>query len=151
MKEFLAATHLSQQGFLTYIPLLQTFVLVNGIPKEKVSPLFPSYVFVFFDVFLHKWASISGTTGVTRLLQNLEVPQAVPDGFVEFLIERGLFSPSEEARIKPGQRLKITEGPFLGQEGFCTWSSSRRVGLLMQIMNKEVPLNILVSSVEKIK
>ena len=53
------------------------------------QPLFPSYIFVCFDIDATRWHAVNHTIGIVRLLpERLEEPQPLPAAFVAGLQAR---------------------------------------------------------------
>ncbi|WP_442955061.1 transcription termination/antitermination NusG family protein [Parasphingorhabdus sp.] len=69
----IADKNLQRQGFQTFLPMDQTFLLMeeqtrqhNGKFIAARQPLFPGYIFVVFDVADRLWRRVEPTYGVTR-------------------------------------------------------------------------------------
>jgi transcription antitermination factor NusG len=165
----MALLQLGKQGFKAHLPLFvakreqvaahsefpSTFArLVNGKlveDRDVIRPLFPSYLFVRFDLSRDRWRAIPSTIGVQSLFMAAgHRPIPVPAGVVEALIERGrpgdgviddTYQGPSMAPLSPEERVKITSGPFAGLHGICSWSTSKRVGLLLEAMGAEVQVD----------
>ena len=48
----------------------------------ELAPLFPGYIFVFFDLKAFNWSSINNTIGVSKLLTNNNIPRSIPYNFI---------------------------------------------------------------------
>src|SRR6478609_8784474 len=118
-RELHASRQLSNQGFRTFVPRYWK----NRRHARKVetvsAALFPRYIFAVLDITRDRWRSVNGTLGVDRLLMCAGEPQPVPHGVVESLIEA---TDAEgnihyEFRLKEGQAVKVTAGPFVDLVG----------------------------------
>jgi len=117
------ARQLHALGVPFYLPLIPKMSIVSGRRVKSLLPLFSSYVFVFGDDderiqtcstkrVAHLF-SPSNLHGITRDLRN-----------VRSLIDSG--APlTVEARLQPGQRVRIKHGALLNVEGVIV---SRRGG-----------------------
>lgn len=134
-QEQLAEAALRRRGFETFLPLLR--------PRPKVSlrPAFPRYLFVLFDVEEDPWREIYSTHGVRLLLSSAPTcPTPISHTAIE-RIQRSLeenAAPHEEVVIRANDQVRVMRGHFQGKTGICTWTSGRRIGLLMSILNVAV-------------
>jgi transcription antitermination factor NusG len=150
-EETIAAEQLVNQGFTAYLPehvvepargkrAQRDNVVVDSAGHiGRRLPLFPRYLFVFFDFEVDYWRPICSTRGVERMFGiTPERPTPVPYGVVEELLE----TPEISAVFAPpkldGKKLRVTgAGPWHQFEGICQWSSDRRVGILMSVFGRE--------------
>lgn len=95
-------------------------------------PLFPRYLFVFFDPDVDRWRPICSTRGVERLFgATPETPTPVPHDVVEDLLK----VPEITAVFRPpdltGMNVRVHGGAWNKYEGICKWSTDRRLAVLM--------------------
>ena len=81
-----AQKNLENQGFKTFLPLIETSKRSAKKFITKSVPLFPGYIFVSFSMSNLNWRSINSTLGVTRLICQNRVPMMVPPEVVFSLI-----------------------------------------------------------------
>lgn len=145
-REGIALAHLQFQGFICLLPT----TLRQYKRYQREIPLFPGYLFVRFDKLDDHWKKIHCTTGVRRLFSSdPQTPIPVQDDIIRRLEEASSNQTKGVARrIQVGDRLRVTGGPFTGQEVICTASHSDRVKALLAIMNRQVELTLTNSSVE---
>ena len=80
--ETIAARHLANQAFQTYLPL-------HVERRSMIVPLFPGYLFVSFDPDVDPWGKIRSTRGVGGLIRHGTIrPTAIPPGVIEDLMAR---------------------------------------------------------------
>ena len=149
-EEAQAAEQIVKQGFTAYLPehvvestrgkrARRDDVVVDGTGRlGRRLPLFPRYLFVYFDPDVDHWRPICSTRGVERLFSETpERPSPVPHGIVESLLEL----PKIVAVFKPpsleGKTLRVQGGPWNQFEGICKWSSDTRVGVLMSVFGRQ--------------
>jgi transcriptional antiterminator RfaH len=80
---------LAQQNFTAWLPIIRQQSFQGGKKLITEQPLFPSYIFVEFDIAATRWHAINSTIGIVRLLpERLEQPQALPAAFIAGLQNR---------------------------------------------------------------
>ncbi len=145
-QETVARTHLERQGFPVYLPMAQLNSLRSRRSVTTVTPLFPRYLFIYLDEKTDNWSPIRSTRGVANLVRFGYAPAVVPDGLIDLLRARegsdGLHE-LDYAVARPGDRIRIEGGPMAGYEAiFLAASGTERVLVLLDIMGKQVRLNV---------
>jgi transcriptional antiterminator RfaH len=135
-EEEVAVAHLRRQSFEVFMPLLRE----RKGTGAKVVPMFPGYVFVAIDLSTLAWLPIASTRGVKRLMTAcFERPALLPLGWVEQMQAQGTLDMfTDSLSFKKGDKVEFIAGPFEGQVGVCQWTSERRVGLLLDMLGREV-------------
>jgi transcriptional antiterminator RfaH len=158
-KEFVAQQNCTNQGFNTFLP-----TYIDPLPKKGdiTKPLFPSYLFVQFDPTRDRWYPLMHTIGVKRLFSTNPLinkkskeygyvtPIPVPDKMIKTL-QQQILNPEKQSKtpiINPGAIVRITTGPFEDHKGICSWSDSKRIKLLMDIMHGQVEVTFSYNDVE---
>jgi transcriptional antiterminator RfaH len=138
-----ATAHLERQGYLVYLPrYLKRRRHARRI--EIVSaPLFPSYLFVRIDILSQRWRSIQSTIGVVRLVCSGEGPAVLPAAVVDELKNRhdgaGFVQLSLRPGFKPGDRVRVVDGPFTTCLGLYEGMADReRVAILLNLLGRKV-------------
>lgn len=136
-----ALTHLLQQGFECYFPLVYV--------DERVVPLFSGYFFTRFALNT-RWQAILSTAGVKSLLGLTRAsPSPVADTVVDSMINACVMH-AGRAVLLPGLRIVITRGIHAGSTGIVEWSMPDRVALLMRILGREVSVIFTKDELEQI-
>jgi transcriptional antiterminator RfaH len=141
-----AKRHLSNQGFMTYLPLYSRRVRHARRNEIVLRPLFPGYLFVRLDPELHRWRSINGTIGVRQILADGETPRYLPDRIIEEIKSRE----DETGAIKllppvftAGQAVRLTGGAFADVSGlFEEARDENRVILLLSLLGRKVRVEV---------
>jgi transcription antitermination factor NusG len=109
----------------------------------------PGYMFLNMDVVRDNWGQ------VLRMPYALEIlggPTPLPSGVIDDLALRlptSFAKPSALACIAPGTRVRVRNGgAYEGREGPVTWSSRRRVKVMLMIFSCPREFEIDVSDVE---
>jgi transcription antitermination factor NusG len=119
-----------------------------------VAPLFPTYLFVPFDMDDAAWRTIASVRGVKRILGADPLrPIALRDGALDDLKTRyaaGEFVKPEGPTIRAGDRTLIRSGPFQGRIGICTESRGERIKVLLSVLGGDAPISVPVHIVERV-
>lgn len=150
-KEKLVLRHLERQGYRVFLPLHTKKIKVGRTTKEVTAAFFPAYLFVSFDRATQNWRPINGTFGVKHLVCFNQIPALVPRGIMDALWARlepdGLIHAAPA--LSAGDKVKISDGPFVGQIAEIESLPSRdRARLLIDIMSQRVPIELDQTSLE---
>ena len=143
--EFKALLNLEAQGFRMFLPQIQKTVRHARQLRTKRAPLFPRYLFVSLDLERDRWLSVRSTIGVTSLFASPQgKPIPVPPGVVEALLDR--FDGNVvrlDADLKPGQRVRLSSGPFADFVGtIARLDGVARIRVLLDLMSTAVPITV---------
>jgi transcriptional antiterminator RfaH len=125
-------------GFDVFLPKLRVRRRRRTVGSSQVEPLFPGYVFVAAALTLDVWSSVRWTRGVKAVLGCGGIPSPVPEEPIALIKQRmgpdGVIHP--RAWYRPGDRVRITHGPFADLVGIMERPASRagRVHVLLQMM-----------------
>lgn len=145
-----ALANLERQGFTCYCPMRSVEKLQQGRRTKIEGPLFPGYLFIRLKEVGQGWAPIRSTRGVLQLVRFNDYPLPVPDDVVERIRSRLMQVQYSVPYLQPGERVRITHGPFAHLEAiFLAGDGSERVLLLMKILQREQRLSFPVGSVRK--
>lgn len=145
-----ALENLERQGFQCYLPTISVERLRHGARRDAAEPLFPGYLFIDLDELIDNWHPIRSTRGVIRLVRFREYPVPVPDEIIAMTRRRLAQDTPRIPYLRPGERVRITQGPFADVEGiFVAPDGEERVMLLMNILNREQRLSFPAASVQK--
>jgi transcriptional antiterminator RfaH len=145
-----AIENLERQGFTCYLSTIVVETLRHGARRAVDENLFPGYLFIDLDELTDNWHPIQSTRGVIRLLRFREYPVPVPDEIMARIRQRLARDNPRIPCLKPGERVRVTQGPFAEVEGmFVAHDGQERVVLLMSILNCEQRLSFPAASVGK--
>lgn len=140
-REHVAANFLKQNAYETYLPR----VVAKTSVRERVVPLFPTYLFVRIE---QHWWSIKRTIGVLRVLMADDRPAVIDDKIVRAIQRRegdnGLVKLPKPPGIVHGQSVVIGgTGSFAGRVGlFDGMQGPDRVRVLLNLMGRSVPVSL---------
>lgn len=125
---------------------------------ERRSPLFRGYAFVQLGVplALHDWKAVLAVESVSRLLGTGAGPSALPQGFIEALIDAGPvrdMAALGPTRFRKGHRARITSGPFANFIGMVARAESdKRIHILLRLLRGgDVSVVVPVSVLEAVE
>ncbi len=114
-QELKAIKNLRNQNFDIFCPYFEKEIGVRFNTVNTKEFLFPSYIFVKFNLNNSQWFKIKNTRGVKKLLSNGPIPSKIDESFVENLIKmsdkNGLLN-SDFFSFRPIQKIVVTKGPF---------------------------------------
>jgi transcriptional antiterminator RfaH len=149
-----ALRNLEQQGYTCYLPMHRTEKLCQGVLSVVEEPLFARYLFIRLDAGQSgkSWAPIRSTMGVSRLVTFGAEPAKVDERLIEALRARKDDLNGEPQRLfAQGERVLITEGPFLGIEAVYQMNDGEsRAMVLIELLSKPVKLKLSPASLRKI-
>ena len=110
---------LLERGFMSFLPLLETFKQWSDRKKRVSEPLFRGYVFVNIDIVRQKIAVLD-TEGIVKFIGIGRTPSVITLRDIEWL-KKLVREPDAIQRhvlaLPAGQRVKVLAGPFKDFEG----------------------------------
>ena len=144
-REAKAQFHLRQQGFRTFLPAVMGTVRHARKTRSTKLAAFPGYLFIALDLQRHRWRSVNGTFGVSRLVMGESFPLPVPPGIIETLLdyrdEGGVCRFDRD--LVAGQQVRVTSGPLAEALGkLVRLDGAGRVQVLLEILGGQVRATI---------
>jgi len=140
-KEEQVRIHLEGQGWEVYLPMIPVPRPRAGRRKER--PFFPCYLFVRGNRETGEVAMLRWTPGLRRVVSYGDMPVVVPDEMVEFIRERlaekmAVLKKPPGQRFRPGQKVRIVEGPLAAMEAIFerSVSAGERVRVLIDVLGR---------------
>ena len=136
-QELIASKNLLNQGFKVFLPRFKKSTI-----DSHSNLLFPSYVFVSFDILRQEWLKIGNTRGVKKLLNSNIQPSKLNCGIIDLLFSsvnsEGLISRAYLS-YKLYQNIRIIDGPFKNVFGkIISLGSQNRI----KILSKNLIINL---------
>ena len=144
-----AIKNLERQHFTVFNPVFTVKRVVKNRVVQVPEPVFPSYVFIKLADG-QRWVPINSTFGVRRLLtrqaegSEYREPAVIGDAFIAALQCCSRYDDTDGWRLEPGTAIRILRGPLAGQTAIVRWSSAERVRFLLNIMNRDLEVEITV-------
>lgn len=151
-KEDFLAKQLVSYGIKTFYPSLR--VKPVNPRARKVKAFFPGYLFVYVDLEKISVSTLHWMPGAVNLVSFDGRPASVPDILIS-AIERQLEEINTSSQnhllgLKPGDPVKIQDGPFAGYEAIFDGQISGRERvrvLLTYLQNRQVPVELRESQI----
>lgn len=162
-----AVHNLTLQQIESYLPTIGEEKKVKGQVSIKRTPLFPGYLFIYFDPLVTSVARIHSTRGVGRIIGCNELMTSIDDSIIhsirmrehkllsDLLSENELTDESlkalDDTELQQGDQIRFNEGPFVDLEGiFDEKSGDKRCHVLFDIMGQKKRVSVPRSSIEPV-
>lgn len=143
------------RGFEVYYPHLR--VRPINLRARVVRPYFPRYLFVRVDLEEVGLSVFQWMPGAIGLVCFGGVPATVPPILIEAIRLRvdaiNAAGGDPSVHFKPGDRVRVAEGPFAGYEGIfdVRLNGKERARILLQLLNDRVlPLEVSLSQLKRV-
>ena len=150
-RERLALHCLALAGFETYFPRLREKRISHGRRIEVRPPLFPGYCFLTIEA---QWHSARWSLGVIGLIMDGLRPARVGDNVIDEIRSRehnGAVELPRRTGLKPGDQVRVLQGPFVGQLGlYADMKPRERVEVLLQILGGLQKVELPRASIEAV-
>ena len=153
-KEDFFESQLMSHRIETYYPCIQAKT-VNPRAR-KIRPYFPGYVFIHVDLQSVTTSFLQWLPGSAGLVSFGGIPASVPDEMIAAirrkLDETNCLRSNPFHGMQPGDLVRITEGPFSGQEAIfdsCKTGSERVRVLIHFLRERHIPVELPAGQVER--
>jgi transcriptional antiterminator RfaH len=148
-REEFAQSHLRRKGLEVFFPRL---ALPNPRPRQgQIVPLFPNYLFVRLQL-PDEYNYASWSPGVKTIVNFNGAPTPIDEEIINFLKDQADLEGVIKGRsnLIAGQEIRIKGGPFDGLIGIIRDppNARGRVSVLMQLLNRQVKVEVPVHFVE---
>ena len=126
----------------------QNFNVISPFIKKKINfePLFPSYIFVGFDINKSAWPKINNSYGVSRLLCINGIPKKLDNNFICYLkqiLDADGFVKKSFLNLKIDMNVQIKDGPFKGFfASVIKKVSNERVKLMIDFFQRKTSITV---------
>ena len=148
-REQLALRCLGLAGYETYFPRLREHRISHGRRIESRPPLFPGYCFLSVEA---QWYAARWSIGVIGLIMDGIKSARVADQIIDDLRKRernGLIELPKRPGLKPGDLVRILQGPFAGQLGlYAGMQAHERVLVLLALLGGQQRVELAKDDVE---
>jgi len=142
-----ARMNLERQGYRVYFPRLQQRKLYRGRWIERISALFPRYLFLQLNIGQQSLGPVRSTLGVADAVrfgaEYAIVPAQVVDGLIERADPDSGLHHLKLPLFTPGAAVRVIAGAFAGLEGiFERDNGTDRVVVLFKLLGREAPVSV---------
>lgn len=144
--EFRAQENVERQGFASFLPrFLRTRRHARRI-DHVLTPVFPGYLFVSFDLEGDPWRAINSTFGVRRLVSfRAERPQPMPHAVMRALMARceAQTITRQLPDLVAGDEVRVIAGALADKIGRIEEIDGKgRVAILMDLLGRPVSVKL---------
>lgn len=136
-----------------FLPWMRTRRRIGSKFHWVMVPLFPGYVFCRLDMVMSGKAA-RYSPGVKNFLTFGSRVAEVSEDIIEGLRERcpGGVAEIDPVKAKPGETVRINEGPFSGLEAIFDekLKGSERVAVLLEILGRQTRIILLSETIVKV-
>ena len=147
-QERIAHENLVRQGFHCFLPeAVNPYQRRSKTRQPRIEPLFPRYLFLNATPEVQNLAAVRSTRGVVGLVRSGFELVKVPARVIEIIKARqneitGLVT-LDPIAVKPGDRVRVFDGPFTGVEGILEASSGeQRALILMDLLGRQTTVEV---------
>ena len=138
-----ASLNLRNQNFNVISPFIRK--------KRNSEPLFPSYIFVSFDINKNLWSKINNSYGVSKLLSLNGIPKHLDNNFIHHLkqmIDEDGFVKKSFFNLKTNMNVQINDGPFKGFfANVIKKIGDERVKLMIDFFQRKTTITVKIDNV----
>ena len=139
--------------FRIVVPEEDEIEIKGGKKQVFKRRIFPGYVLVEMILTDESWYVVRNTPGVTGFVGSGNKPLPLADAEAEEILKRmeGKL-PRVRIDLAPGEKVRVTSGPFQNFIGVVEEVSSEKAKLrvLISMFGREVPIELDYSQIEKI-
>tara|TARA_B100000427_G_scaffold175625_1_gene146065 strand:- start:1691 stop:2467 length:777 start_codon:yes stop_codon:yes gene_type:complete len=138
--------------FRVLVPTQQTVELKNNKRLEKITKIFPGYVFIQMDIEDELAYELRQIPGIAKFIGigNKPTP-VVEDEILKVLRKVGDTSKEIDVDFEVGEVIKVVDGPFRGYTGTISEINSLKANIKakISIFGRETPVELDFEQVEK--
>ena len=134
------------------LPEEETVEIKNNKRLEKVSKIYPGYLFVEMNPDEQAWFKIKQIPGVAKIVGNSQYPTPVAQFEIDKILRKvGDKTKKIEVDFEKNEMIKVITGPFRGYSGVISEINPDRGTLksLISIFGRETPVELDFDQVEK--
>lgn len=145
-QEHMAKDNLLRQGYSVYLPQMKVVRRIRGRHQVRLEPLFPRYLFVQPGSSDQSIAPVRSTFGVTGIVRFNHAPAVMKpetlQGIRELELRQSAATDEELSPFRPGERIRVAEGPLSGLEGLVSSASQQRIIVLLHLLGRDTRVSI---------
>ncbi len=153
LEQRIASLGMQHKIFHIVVPEEEEIEIKEGKKRPVRRRIYPGYILVEMIMDEDSWAVVRNTPGVTGFVGMGNQPTPLRPEEVQAIFKR-MESKSPRIRVtfKPGQKVRITEGPFADFVGIVDEidPDKAKVRVLVSFFGRETPVELDFTQVEKI-
>ncbi len=153
LEQRIEALNMADRIFEVIVPTEEEIEVREGKRRAVQRQVLPGYVIVRMKMSEETWQVVRNTPGVTRFVGMGNRPQPLDPQEVEQILQRmQAGAPRIKVNFRPGQKVRITEGPFADFMGIVDRLDTERakVTVLVSFFGRETPVELDFFQVERV-
>jgi len=139
--------------FNVLVPIERKIKIKRGKREVVEEKIYPGYILVDMMVTDDSWYVVRNTPRVTGFVGSGNTPVPVSEAEIEEITKRmGIKEPQYKIDIKPGDTVKINDGPFKEFDATVSEVDEKkgRVKVLVSLFGRETPVDLDFLQIKKI-
>ncbi len=135
------------------VPTEEEVEVRSGQRRTVAKKILPGYVLVQMKMSDQSWNIVRNTPGVTGFVGSGNKPVPLPEVEVEQILKQMMAeAPRVKVGFKPGQSVRVTDGPFTDFVGTVDEinAGKGKVKVLLSLFGRETPVELDFLQVEKL-
>jgi transcriptional antiterminator RfaH len=146
-QENIAQENLERQGFRCFLPMAVNPYQRRSKQSPRIEALFPRYLFINVIPDQQSLGSVRSTIGVSNLvrfgLEFIRVSNFIINGIEKRCNPATGLIELKPVPVRPGDKVKVFDGPFAGIEGIFSHRKGKdRALLLMSLLGTESTVEV---------
>ena len=153
LKQRIESLGMEGKIFNVLVPKEKKIKIKSGKRKTVEEKIYPGYVLVEMVVTDDSWYVVRNTPNVTGFVGAGTTPVPVSKGEIENLKKRmGGEEPQYKIEVRPGDLVKITDGPFKDFDGKVSEIDEERgkVKVLVNMFGRDTPVELDSLQIKKV-
>ncbi len=153
LKQRVESLGMEDKIFNVLVPKEKKIKIKSGKRKTVEEKIYPGYVLVEMIVTDDSWYVVRNTPNVTGFVGVGTTPVPVSSKEVETLKQRmGVETPQHKIEVKPGDSVKIVDGPFKDFDGKVSEIDEARgkVKVMVNMFGRDTPVELDSLQIKKI-
>lgn len=153
LKQRIESMGMSDKIFKILVPKEKQIEIKNGKRKTVEKKIYPGYVLVEMIVTDDSWYVVRNTPNVTGFIGLGVRPTPMSQMEIDRIQKRmGVEEPKYKIEFKPGDLVRITDGPLKGFEAKVTDidEDKGKIKVLVSMFGRETPVNLDSLQVKKV-
>ena len=153
LKQRIESFDMQEKIFNVLVPIERKIKIKRGKREVIEEKIYPGYILVDMMVTDDSWYVVRNTPRVTGFVGSGNIPVPVSEAEIEEITKRmGIKEPQYKIDIKPGDAVKINDGPFKEFDASVSEVDEKkgRVKVLISLFGRETPVDLDFLQIKKI-
>ena len=145
LKQRIESLNMSEKIFDVIVPKEKKIKIKNGKRKVIEEKIYPGYVLVEMIVTDDSWYVVRNTPNVTGFIGSGTIPVPISKEEIDNLKQRmKVEKPKHKILVKPGDLVKIVDGPFKGFDGKVSDvdEEKEKIRVLVNMFGRDTPVEL---------